>query len=364
MLKSRSVLNPVIAALDLPEETKNELDNVRFAEKYLEIQTLKGTNLVEVALTDDSPEKAQENAGRVIKSLQDTLTRLNRAEQSSMLVFLKERIALAEAELAAANENLEKFKQRTKVFLPGEQAKASIEKLTELDRQEAQTRVRINMNESKLREARSQLAKQNAALLKYSFTGNEAMQRIYDRFTEKRIALAELRQRYTDKHPLVIVAEKEAGEIDEYLKGEIGAAIASESVALNPLHAELLQTKIFSEMARAVDAISLEGLRKIIGEEEAKISDLSENGLAYVDLARKARVAEEVHSLLVRSYEEARVKEAMESMAIEVIDEANLPIRHSLPKRRLIVVLGLLFGIVVSLAHLGWLYYRGEKEPA
>jgi uncharacterized protein involved in exopolysaccharide biosynthesis len=362
MLKSRSVLNPVIDALDLPEETKKQLDNIEFAKKYLEIQALKGTNLIELSLTDESPEKAQKNAEHVVKSLRDTLTRLNRTEQSDMLVFLKERIALAEDELNRANESLEKFKQRTKVFLPEEQAKASIEKLTELDRQEAQTRVSINVNESKLREARSQLAKQNAALLKYSFTGNEAMQSLYDKFTEKRIALAELRQRYTDRHPLVVLAEKEAGELDEYLKNEIGAAIASESVALNPLHSELLQTKIFAEMARAVDAIALAGLRKIIGEEEAKIGNLSENGLVYLDLFRKTKVAEEVYGLLVKNYEEARLREAMESMSIEVIDEANLPLRHSWPKRTLIVALGLLLGIVASFAHLGWLYFKEERE--
>lgn len=61
------------------------------------------------------------------------MTNLNQSQQSAMVKFLKERIVVAKADLEKAEQNLEIFSQQSKIYIPDEQAKALIEKLTTVD---------------------------------------------------------------------------------------------------------------------------------------------------------------------------------------------------------------------------------------
>ncbi|MBP2658159.1 MAG: chain-length determining protein, partial [Firmicutes bacterium] len=107
MMKSRSVLDPIIDGLDLPPEKKEKLDNEKFAKKYLEFETTKGTDLIEVTGTGRTPEEAQQIAGGVVDNFRQLLTRLNQSDQSLLRKFLDERIQIAKKELDEAEQSLE-----------------------------------------------------------------------------------------------------------------------------------------------------------------------------------------------------------------------------------------------------------------
>jgi uncharacterized protein involved in exopolysaccharide biosynthesis len=337
IFKSRSVLEPVIAEFvaDWPEEEKKRLDNVGFAKSFMEVQIVKGTDLIEVAAKNKSPEEAQATANHILRSFQAVLTKLNQSEQSLMLKFLKERLQTSEREMLQSGGELEDFKQKNKLFVPGEQAMAIIEGMAALDRQIAAKLVSVGVNQAKLREAHNEsvILKHNTA----SAAENEPFQSIYQNLSNKQMQLLDLEQRYTDKHPQVVLARQEIKELREYLKSAIAEVIAT-------------------------DNVELAALRKAKNKVEGDISTLSENGLVYIDLERKARIAVEVHTQLVRSFEQARIQEAMESMDIQVIDEANLPARHSSPQRTLMVVFGALFGIIAGFGYLIYLYYNDSSQ--
>ena len=65
-------------------------------------------------------------------------------------------------------------------------------------------------------------------------------------------------------------------------------------------------------------------------------------------LERELRVANEVYSMLVRQHEENKIKEAMESMSVQIVDEPNLPKRHERPKRALLLVMGGMLGMMMA----------------
>lgn len=358
MLKSRRVLDPVIEKLDLPEEDKEKLTNEIFAKKYLELTNPKGTDLLKITATGRSPEEAQLIAANVLNSFQQVLTNLNQSEQSLQIKFLSERITVAKGEMEQAEKNLEQFKQQTKVYIPDEQAKAAILALSEADQKLAQLQVMDETNRAKLQGVDSQLREQNAAMAKFNIAENEVIDKIRVNIVDKQMKLVTLQQRYTDKHPEVILAKKEIDELTATLQSEIAKAIQSGANILSPVQGSLLNEKVATETAVIATQAAIAAMKQVQAKAEKDISNLSAHSLSYVGMERQARISQEVYAVLVKNYEQARIQEAMESMDIQVVDEANLPKKPSAPRKLLITAVGGVIGMMLATVYLLVVYSR------
>ncbi|WP_337379156.1 GNVR domain-containing protein [Mitsuokella jalaludinii] len=78
----------------------------------------------------------------------------------------------------------------------------------------------------------------------------------------------------------------------------------------------------------------------------------------YLQLKSEAKTRKNIYTNLVQQREEDKVQEAMESLDIQVIDEANLPKAPSAPRKKLIAVIGLVLGCVISFAYTLVMYKR------
>jgi uncharacterized protein involved in exopolysaccharide biosynthesis len=356
MIKSRRVLEPVIAQLDLPDKEKIQVKD--FVKNFLKITNTKGTELIEIAATGRSPEEAQQISTAVIGSFQQELTRLNQSEQSLMVKFLKDRITLAKQDMEQAERDMEKFRQQEKIFVPDEQAKESVKKLVEFDKKIAQIRVENEANQTKLQGVRTQLARQNEALLAYNLSDNVEIQQIRSKIVEKQVQMVNMAQRFTDKHPGVILLNQELDELNSKLKQAIGNSVKAGTNTLNPVHGGLLLDKVKTELEVSVGEATVDELLRVQKENEQEISKLSANSLTYIGLERHVKIAQEVYTVLVRNYEQNRIQEAMESMDIQIVDAPNLPKRHSGPKRVLITAVGGVLGVMFAIVYLGVLFFR------
>jgi uncharacterized protein involved in exopolysaccharide biosynthesis len=358
LMKSRSVLDPVIAQLELPQKQKENMNNVSFAKSYLKIENTKGTDLITVGGMGRSPEEAQMISSSVVDNFKQLLTRMNQSDQSLLMKFLQERIQVAKKEMNTAEQKLEKFRQQKKVFLPDDQARAAVKKITDIDQQLAQMEVQNQTNQAKLDGIDQQLAAQKLAVSKYQLADNPEIQQIRSNITNKQMALVELRQKYTEKHPSVILAEKEIAELKAKLKELVGQEVAAGTTTLNPVQSGLLQSKVETEAALLGGQAAVEGMRRIQSKNEKEISTLSTDSVTYIDLQRRVNISQEVYATLVKNYEQARIQEAMESMDIEVVDPANLPKFPAAPNKRLITALGIVVGLVLDFVYVLIVYNR------
>ncbi len=362
LMKSRSVLDPIIAALDLPDEKKEKMDAKSFAKSNLEILNTKGTDLLEVTAVGRTPEEAQQISADVVKSFQQLLTKMNQSEQSLMIKFLTDRIAVAKKDMEQSEQNLEKFRQQEKIYIPDEQAKAAVKKITEFDQKIVELQVQNDTNQAKLQGVNEQLNKQNVAIARYNIADNPGIQEIRSSIIQKQIALIEMQQRYTDKHPNVILLQKELEELSGKLNLEVNNSIQSGANTLNPVHGGLLKEKVQTETELLVGQAALGAIKSLQTENEKEISKLSASSITYIGLERQVRIAQEVYSVLVKNYEQTRIQEAMESMDIQVVDEANLPKKPSAPRKMLITAIGGVLGVMLSFAYVMVLYNREQKS--
>ncbi|MCE5286387.1 MAG: exopolysaccharide biosynthesis protein [Pelosinus sp.] len=359
MMKSRSVLDPVIAELDLPN--KDKVTNVSFAKSNLKIQNTKGTDLVEITGVGRTPEEAQQIASGVTSSFQQLLTKQNQSEQSAMVKFLKDRMAISKQEMEQAEQNLEKYRQDNKVFEPDEQGKALIKKLAEYDQVIAKLQVETETNQAKLQQVNGQLAQQNAAITQYNIADNPGIQQIRESITKKQMELIEQAQRFTDKHPNVILLKKELEELKVKLHEEVSQSVDSQANTLNPVHSALLKGKMEAETEISAGQAALAAAKKIQAGNEQEISTLSAGSVTYIGLARQVKIAQEVYGVLVKNYEQTRIQEAMENMDIQIVDEANLPKTPFAPQKSLITVIGGVLGVMLSFAYVLFRYSRVKR---
>lgn len=360
LMKSREVLEPIIAELDLPDEDKEKLTAEDFAKKNLEVTNIKKTDLITISAYGKTPEEAQMISQGVADNFLALMTKLNKEDNSTTLKFLDERIKIAKEEMETAENKLAAYQQEHKIYAPDEQAKAIIANLNNYDTTIAQLQAQSEGDSAKLAGVTSQLEQQNASLLEYNVSDNTNIGNIRESIVNKRVELVGLQQQFTDEHPDVIKAKEELNSLERSLSDEIAKAVNSQSVTLSPVQANLLKDKISTEVQISVNNASLEALKAKQAEAQESIATLSADSVEYMRLSREATITGQVYTSLVQNYEQIRIQEAKDSMDIQIIDAADLPKEDmpARPNRKLIVVVGVVLGIMISFGYTLYNYSR------
>ena len=360
LMKSREVLEPIIAELDLPEETKEKMTAAGFAKSNLEITNIKKTELITIAAYGKTPEEAQMISQGVADNFLALMTKLNKEDNSTTLKFLDERIKIAKEEMETAENKLAAYQQEHKIYAPDEQVKAIIANLNNYDTTIAQLQAQSEGDSAKLAGVTGQLEQQNASLLEYNVSDNTNIGNIRESIVNKRVELVGLQQQFTDEHPDVIKAKEELNSLEKSLSDEIVKAVNSQSVTLSPVQSNLLKDKISTEVQISVNNASLEALKAKQAEAQESIATLSADSVEYMRLERNAKITGQVYTSLVQNYEQTRIQEAKDSMDIQIIDAADLPKEDmpAKPNKKLIVAIGFVLGIMISFGYILYNYSR------
>ena len=360
LMKSREVLEPIIAELDLPDEDKEKMTVADFTKSNLEITNIKKTELITIAAYGKTPEEAQTISQAVADNFLALMTKLNKEDNSTTLKFLDERIKIAKEEMETAENKLAAYQQEHKIYAPDEQAKAIIANLNNYDTTIAQLQAQSEGDSAKLAGVTSQLEQQNASLLEYNVSDNTNIGNIRESIVNKRVELVGLQQQFTDEHPDVIKAKEELNSLEKSLSDEIAKAVNSQSVTLSPVQSNLLKDKISTEVQISVNNASLEALKAKQAEAQENIATLSADSVEYMRLERNAKITGQVYTSLVQNYEQTRIQEAKDSMDIQIIDAADLPKEDmpAKPNKKLIVVIGFVLGIMFSFGYILYNYSR------
>ena len=351
LMKSRTVLDPIIDSLGFDQDKKPDAKN--FAKKYLDIRNTKGTNLIEVAARGKTPEEAQRISQTVVNNFLLMQTDMNQQTQSLLVQFLNARIAEAKSEADEAENAMAAYSREHKIYSPTEQAKAAIEQMSAFDKAIGEMEVSAKSAAASLDVAKAKLGEQKAGSKAYNVSDNETVQKIRDQIVAKRVELVGLEQRYTDQHPSVQQVQKELGQLHASLDAEVEATVDSNAATLNPTQSELLKSQALAAVNLAVATASEAALKVLQKKKEDELGDFPEDVMEYSRLSRDATVKNEVYLNLVKQYEQNKIQQAMDSMDIQIIDPANLPDedRPVAPRKQLITAMGGALGVIISVGY-------------
>lgn len=186
--------------------------------------------------------------------------------------------------------------------------------------------------------------------------------------TKEQLAEAEAQLKATQEKTGIIQPEGQARATIEYLaalNGEIAAkqvqisAMRSFATEKNPdlLQAESELSALKVELSKMVSKGNKSSLQ--VSTQEAPAA-----GLEYLRRFRDVKYYETIYELLSKQYEAAKIDEAREAIAVQVLDKAVEPDKRSKPVRTVVVLLATTSGFMIALAiiaikEFGWnLRYR------
>ena len=275
LMKSRTVLDPIIDSLDFEEGKKPDAKG--FAKGYLDIKNVKGTNLIEVAARGKSPEEAQYISQAVVDNFLLMQTDMNQQTQSLLMKFLDERIGTAKHEAEDAEAKLAQFSREHKLYSPDDQAKAAIEQMAAFDKAIGEVQVAEKSAQASLDAVNEKLGEQKSASREYHISDNTTVQKIRDQIVAKRVELVGLEQKYTELHPSVQQARKELEQLQDSLDAEVLATVESNATTLNPTQSQLLSKGALAAVNLAVATASESALKEQQAKKEAELGSFPDD---------------------------------------------------------------------------------------
>ena len=359
LMKSNTVLQPIIDDLDWPEDKKKFLTPEAFAKSNLKIENTKQTNLIKVTAKGKTPEEAQKISQDVVNNFLDMMTGMNKETQSLLVQFLNERIDQAKQESDDAAKKFAAYQKEHKIYAPETQAKGLIGQLQAYDDAISKMQVQAESGQAQLDTANAKLNEMKAGSQAYNINDNETVQGIRKQIVAKQVELVGLEQKYTENHPSVIAAQDQLSKLQQSLANEVNAVVSSNATSLNPAQAELLKTQAQAQATVATAQASEAAIKSQRDIKQKELGDLPSDVVDYLELERDAKIKNEVYVNLVKQCEQSRVQQAMDSMDIQIVDSANLPFAEKpvWPRPKLMTALGFVFGIIMSVGY-GLIVYK------
>ncbi len=186
---------------------------------------------------------------------------------------------------------------------------------------------------------------------------------------------------FQEMHKAIALQEQAKGAVDAAgkLKGEIVAAEVqlevlrnyatdanSEVINLQKRIAEMKRQLVDLRSGKEWEVPSMAGRAEPICEDmsiEVTFTEYAELGLELARLTREVKVQETVYSMLTQQLEQAKIAEAKDVPAVQILDMAVPPDRSSRPDFMANLVLGGLFGLLGSIfASFCLEYWKSQKR--
>lgn len=353
LMKSRRVLEPIIDNMDWEGEKKKPESDV-FAKKYLDIENKSKTSLITITAKGKTAEEAQMISQGVADNFLKLQTDMNQQTQSLLVKFLEERIEEAKKDAEDSRVNFAQYQQKHKIYSPDEQARMVVAKMNAFDDAIKNMEVQQKAGQAKLAAVEAKLGDMRSSSKNYNINDNEIIKGLRNQIVSAQIELVNLRENYTDEHPLVISTKEKIDKLNQSLTDEVNTMVASKYTTLNPAQADLISQQANTEADIAVAKASEEAIRARKDEKEQELEGFPKDVLEYLNLQRDTNIKEQIYTNLVKQAEDNKIKEAMESMDIQVIDSANLPDddEWASPNRGLITILGAIIGSIISFLYI------------
>lgn len=360
LMKTRTVLDPIIDELYEGKDPEKKPDAAAFAKSNLDIKNTKGTNLITVTAKGKTPEEAQQISKEVVDNFLTMQTNNSQQTQSLLVQFLNGRIEEAKQDSDDAAQKFADFSREHKLYSPDDQLKQAITQVSAYDKSIADLQSQQKAAQAQYDVATSKLGQQKSGSKAYNINDNGTVQSIRGQIVAKEVELVGLRQKYTDNNPTVIAAQQQLNQLQSDLASEVSAVVDSNAASLNSAQMELLKNQAVAEASISAAKASEDAVRAKKAEIEQDIDKYPDDMVTYLQLKSDAEIKKTIYTNLVQQCEQNKIQEAMESMDIQVIDAANLPDekKPSAPKKKLIAAIGLALGCIIAFGYSLVMYKR------
>ncbi len=302
----------------------DEQESLASMRKNLSVSTTsKSSSVLRISYLDNKALRATEFTNALAKVYLAQGTERKTEEASMILSFIDQQLAGIDSKLKKSEQNLEKFKKKSNMMNLGVKAEGVVSKLSEYDGKLAEADMEEQMLRSIYKQVTSgkNISSISAAGLDMEATGvPQLIQKLQEAQLEQSILLAD----YTPKHPSV---KKLTGSIRQFKK--------------------VIKSTIKTLKLRVAKRKKL--LNATIKEYKAMMETLPEKEKIFVGLQRKFVVNEKIYSYMLEKRATTAIAKASTVNKSRVLDSALMPKKPIKPKRKLIIIIGLISGLIFGI---------------
>jgi uncharacterized protein involved in exopolysaccharide biosynthesis len=314
------------------DEEKRLARAVRRIGKRLTVEPIRKTALITVSYESSDPSQA----AKVLRSLADAyLERHHQVHRSpGEFSFFDQQVTGSRRSLEAAELQLAEFTRDQGVVSAPQERDMTLQKLSDADANDRQTRVALAENSERIRALQSKLnlLPERATTQMRDSDNPELMQKMKERLLELELQRTDLLIEFEPSYRLVKEVEQKIAQTRASIAAEDRAPIRDQTSDLEPNHAWAKSELVKAEVeARALGAhAAAQGL--LLAHYRDAAQQLGDQAIAQDRLVHDLKAAEDRYLLYVDKREEARIGDALDQGGILNVAIAEQPAVPQLPK--------------------------------
>lgn len=341
VLTSRGVVEPVME--QQKKETGGKILAYESYAKRITASPVRNTEILQIKVSGNSAEEARKTNQRLLESFLKKITVLGNTEETKTRKFLEQRMVLAKENLEKAETELEKFKTEHKLTSPSDSANTSMGRIKSRENELVSNQVALETAQAKLAVVDAQLANAGAAS-----ADNQTVKQYNEQLAKLEQTRIEYLEKYTEKHPKMIDLNAQIAGLKQKVAEETARVANLQAPSDNKVHQELVARKFESQTEVAVAQQKAESLRNALAKDNEDLDKYTALQKEFARLTREASVAKDIHGMLAKRLEEAKIAEVMQQNNVQVVNEPTLPEKPAKPKKGMVLALAALLGLLFS----------------
>jgi succinoglycan biosynthesis transport protein ExoP len=311
-----------------PEEKMTEVTEK--LERKIDIEQPRDTRLLKIGVDDHDRSTAVDIANSLARTYIEFNIGSRLTSSQNTLSWMTDQLYQMKKKLEDAEKEFLSYKQREKLFSVKGRQKVIAQKVEEFNDAYIKARNRRLEVDAKL-EKLGQMSSSGADALHFrSLLDNPLIDTLYGQLLESEVQLSKLSKVYRSKHPKVIQIETKIDNTRKKLQDELTKEVEN-------LKAE-----------RSVLLDREEVLQKTMAEFEKDALDTNRKELKYTILERNVETNQKLYDTLLSKIKESNIVGSQDVSNIRVAEQAVMPEHPVKPKKKLNLVLSIIFGLMTG----------------
>jgi len=239
--------------------------------------------------------------------------------------------------------NLQAYREKHNLVSLDQRKDIVTEKLKALSAYVTQTASRLNEAEIRWNQVQERRARPLELIDLPFISGQQLIGQLVQQVAAQKIAIAQLRERYRDKHPQMITAVNSLAQTET----ELGKALVS---AAAMIESEYQTARRSNDEARAA-----------LAAQETSSLELDRHAVDYSNLAREYEISEHLLQTTLARMKETSMSSSITTENARVVDRAAPSLKPISPNIPLNLALGLLGGLVLGTAFAFFVAYIDDR---
>lgn len=306
----------------------------------IEVSEVRDTRLLRLSVEDHDPVIARDIVNTLAKSYIEFNTANRLQTSKNTLRWVTGELYEMKKKLEDAEEEFMAYKQRVKLFSISGKLKLISQKIEEFNDAYLKTRNKRLELEAKMAELRKPFESGGTVRHARALIDNPLIQGLYKQLLDAEVDFSRLSKIYRSRHPKIIQVTSQIDKTQKKLNQELGKEIEN-------LKAE--RSLLFSRE---------KVLAKTMADFENDAMQINSKALKYNIFKRNVDTNQKLYDTLLAKLKESNIEENLDVSNIRIAEKASLPVGAVKPKKKLNMILSIIFGLMtgVGLAFF-WEYF-------